>query len=77
MPPHVPEGALATAKTHEANDDWPTLIEIVAYFGADGRKGKRRSVELSADEFFGRGEYGAPLSGDRLIAMVERLRRGK
>ncbi len=75
MPLHTPEGALATAKCHEANEDWPTLIEIVAYFGAEGRKGKRRSIEIAADEFFGRGVYGAPLSGDRLIAMVERLRK--
>jgi hypothetical protein len=51
--PLRPEGALATAKTHEANYEWPTLIEIVAYFGP----------------------YGAPMSGSRLITMVERLRR--
>lgn len=75
--PHPSEGALATAITHEANDDWPTKIEIVAYFGAEGRKGKRRSIEIPADQFFGRGTYGAPMSGDRLISMVERLRRGK
>jgi hypothetical protein len=73
----MPEGSLSTAKCHESNDDWPTLIEIVAYFGEGGRKGKRRSIEISADEFFGRGQYGAPLSGSRLIGMVERLRREK
>jgi hypothetical protein len=73
--PLQPQGALATAKTHEANYDWPTLIEIVAYFGPEGRKGKRRSVEIGADEFFGRGVYGAPMSGSQLITMVERLRR--
>jgi hypothetical protein len=76
MPLHSQEGALATAKCHEANEDWPTRIEIVAYFGTEGRKGKRRSIEIGADEFFGRGQFGAPLSGDRLIAMVQRLRRG-
>jgi hypothetical protein len=73
--PLRPEGALATAKTHETNDDWPTLIEIVAYFGPEGRKGKRRSVEIGADEFFGRGAHGAPMPGSRLIAIIERLRR--
>jgi hypothetical protein len=75
MPLHVPEGALATAKCHESNEDWPTLIEIVAYFGPAGRKGKRRSVEINADEFFGRGAHGAPMSGSQLITMIERLRR--
>jgi hypothetical protein len=75
MPVQPHEGALATAKCHEANEDWPTLIEVVAYFGLDGRKGRRRSIEIGADEFFGRGQFGAPLSGDRLLSMVERLRR--
>lgn len=52
------------------------MIEIVAYFGKEGRRGKRRSVEISADQFFGRGGYGAPISGERLIQMIEKLRRG-
>ena len=26
------EGALATAKTHEPSNEWPTLIEVVAYW---------------------------------------------
>jgi hypothetical protein len=72
--PLRPEGALATAKSHEPANEWPTLIEIVAYWGA-GRRGRRRSVEIGADEFFGRGVHGAPMSGSRLIAMIERLRR--
>lgn len=66
-------GELSRAKTHEADDTWPTMIEIVAYWG-DGRRGKRRSIEIPADQFFGRGGYGAPISGDQLIGMVERLR---
>jgi hypothetical protein len=69
-------GELSRSVCHEANDDYPSLIEIVAYFGV-GRKGKRRSIEISADEFFGRGAYGAPVTGDRLIGMVEKLRKGK
>ena len=71
---HMPAGDLARAITHEANDDYPTIIEIVAYWG-NGRKGKRRSIEIPADEFFGRGSHGAPITGDRLIGMIERLRR--
>lgn len=69
------DGDLAKTKTIESNEDWPTLIEIVAYFGKDGRKGKRRSVEISADQFFGRKGYGAPIGGDQLIRMIEQLRR--
>jgi hypothetical protein len=69
------EGALATAKTHEPSNEWPTLIEVVAYWG-EGRRGRRRSIAISADQFFGRGAYGAPMSGDQIVAMVDRLRRG-
>lgn len=70
----MPQGDLARVKTQESDESWPTMIEIVAYWG-EGRKGRRRSIEIDADQFFGRGAHGAPLSGDRLIAMVERLRR--
>lgn len=71
---HLPQGDLARAVTHEADDTWPTMIEIVAYWG-DGRKGKRRSIEIPADQFFGRGSHGAPLNGDQLIGMIDRLRK--
>jgi hypothetical protein len=72
--PTIPAGDLSRTITHEANDDWPTMIEVVAYWG-EGRKGKRCSIEIPADQFFGRGSYGAPLSGDQLIGMVNRLRK--
>lgn len=67
-------GELARTKTHESDESWPTMIEVVAYWG-DGRRGRRRSIEIPADQFFGRGAFGAPLSGDQLVAMVQRLRR--
>lgn len=75
MPITMPSGDLARAKTHEPDTTWPTMIEIVAYWG-EGRK-KRKSIEIDADQFFGRGEFGAPLSGEALIRMVENLRRQK
>lgn len=67
-------GELARTVTQEADESWPTMIEVVAWFGHHGRKGKRRSVEISADRFFGTGRYGAPMSGAELIGVVERLR---
>lgn len=69
------DGDLAKVKTFESNEEWPDLIEIVAYFGGKGRKGKRRSVEISADQFFGRKGFGAPMSGDQIIQKIEQLRR--
>lgn len=75
MPIHLPSGDLARAITHEPDSDWPSMIEIVAYWGKDGRKGRRRSIEIPADQFFGRNSYGAPLTGDQIILMIDRLRR--
>lgn len=71
----MPAGDLARTTSHDPNDEWPTTLEIVAYFG-EGRR-KRRSVEIDADQFFGRGQFGAPMSGEQLIGMVDRLRRQK
>ncbi len=69
-----PGGDLARCVTSEPDDSWPTMLEIVAYWG-EGRKGKRRSIKVSADQFFGRGGYGAPITGEQLINMIERLRK--
>lgn len=75
MPRPEPAGDLANTKVHELDQSYPTHIEIVAYWSKDGsRKGRRRSIEIPADQFFGHGAFGAPLSGDALIAMVQRLR---
>lgn len=71
---NLPAGDLARCVTHEADDGWPSIIEIVAYWG-EGRKGRRRSISISANEFFGRGGYGAPMSGDRLLMMINELRK--
>jgi hypothetical protein len=76
MTTRMPSGDLARCVAHEPNESWPTMIEIVAYWG-EGRKGKRRSVEIPADQFFGRGGFGAPMSGEQLIGMVNRLRLQK
>lgn len=67
-------GDLARVFSQEAEERWPTSIEIVAYYG-EGKRRKRKSIQISADQFFGRGVYGAPLSGDQLIGMVHRLRK--
>lgn len=80
---NLPAGDLARVISSEASEEWPSLIEIVAYWGTGDtggssgvRRGKRRSVKIPADQFFGRGYYGAPMTGDQLIGMIDRLRRG-
>ena len=66
------QGELARTRTVESNEDWPDRIEVSAHFGK-----RRVSIEITGDQFFGRGGYGAPISGEQLIGMIERLRRGR
>ena len=69
-------GDLSRVKTHDPSDEWPNKIEIVAYwFNGHGRRPRRRSVQINADQFFGTGEFGAPMSGEQLIGIVEKLRK--
>lgn len=79
MPISVPNGQnfgdLARCQTQEIDDSWPVMLEIVAYFGKEGRKGRRVSVEIDPDQFYGRKGYGAPMSGDQVIRMINDLRR--
>ena len=71
----IPQGDLARAVVHEPNRAWPTMIEITAYWKPDaGKRGKRRIVRISAAEFFG-SATGAPMTGDQLIGIIERLRK--
>lgn len=70
-------GDLARCVTQEADDTWPTMIEIVAYFGPkdNPRRGRRVSAEINPDEFYGRKGFNAPMSGEALIHKVDQLRR--
>lgn len=69
-------GDLSRTINHEANGDWPVAVEVVCYWDTPKKKrGRRRSVEIDADQFFGTGRYGAPMSGDQIIGMVDKLRR--
>lgn len=72
---NLPAGDLARCKTTELNDEWPVSLEIVAYFGEHKRR--RKSVVISAAEFFGRDGFNAPMTGDMVIGLIERLRRGR
>jgi hypothetical protein len=69
-------GDLNRLISHDPSEEWPASIEIVCYWNTPKKpKGRRRSIELDADQFFGRGRFGAPMSGEQLIGMVERLRK--
>lgn len=76
MPVSIPQGDLARAISHDPEEDWPVMIEIRAVWEKEpGKRTMSRSVTIGADEFFGRGGRGAPMSGDQVIAIINRLRR--
>jgi len=76
MPIEIPsDGDLARCVTHDPDNAWPESIEIVAYFRKpNSRRGKRVSIKISGEEFFGL-TTGAPMTGDQLLGAVDRLRR--
>jgi hypothetical protein len=67
-----PEGDLARTKTHEPNSDFPDEVQLRLVWIVNGSP-RIRSVKITAEQFFGRG--GAPLTGDAIIAHIERMRR--
>ena len=75
VPGNNQAGDLARVTTHEANDEWPFLLEIVAYYGPNGRRGKRKSIEITSDQFFGRAGHGAPMSAETIYHIIDKLRK--
>lgn len=70
----MPVSDLARAKQHEPNQEWPETVKVQLYWWVDGRP-RIRTILISADEFFGLGEYGAPIDGSSLIGRIENMRR--
>lgn len=73
MPIEPPQSDLSRVIAHEADMEWPTSIEIVAYW-KNRTRNKRQVVRISGEDFFGLNS-GAPMTGDQLIGIIERLRR--
>lgn len=70
-----PISDLARSKQHESDRVWPHEVKIAVHWkDAEGRI-TVRSQAISADQFFGEGSFGAPLSGDWVISLIEKMRR--
>ena len=68
----IPKPQLSGAIVHEREQDWPDELRIIA------KVGKRTYSEtISKDQFFGAKQYGAPMSGDQVLQIINRLRRKK
>ncbi len=72
---HFLEGDLSKTRSEEPDYDWPSRIEVRALWKTKSGGYKIRSIHIRGDQFFGHGEYGAPMSGEQLIATINRLRK--
>ena len=75
MPVDAPISDTSRAIQHNPNEDWPSEVNIQVIWLNDIGQRSIRSESISANQFFGRGKYGAPLPGEHVIQMIERMRR--
>ena len=77
----MPQSDLSRVVSHEPDQSWPTEVKITLTWkvpivpGRTAVKTVRRDHTVSGDEFYGRGRYGAPMSGQSLVSAIERLRK--
>jgi hypothetical protein len=69
-----PVSDTSRAIQHDPDQTWPASVVLQVTWIIDGNYLTRSSI-ISADQFFGRGRFGAPLPGDGLINMIEHMRR--
>lgn len=75
MPIDAPISDTSRAIHHEPDGTYPESVKIqILWRDAHGRA-IVRTEKISSDMFFGRGSYGAPLSGDWVISLIARMVR--
>lgn len=74
MPIESPVSDLARSIQHEPDTTWPTTVKVQLYWWVEGRP-RIRTMLISSDEFFGHGDFGAPLDGSALIGRINNMRR--
>lgn len=71
----LPKSDLERSTQHNPQFKWPKTVKIqLQWEDSEGRVTVRTEV-ISANQFFGLGAYGAPLEGQAIIQMIERMRR--
>lgn len=67
---------LSRARSLDADESFPTdVVVLLRWIDPVSGRFKVRNVFIKADQFFGRGTYGAPITGEWIIQAIERLRR--
>lgn len=69
-----PKSDTERASHLEPDQSWPHEVKIALVWKAPGGL-VERSFEITADQFFGRGSFGAPLPSDFISLQIERMRR--
>lgn len=59
---------------HDPDHSYPETVTIRLTWVVDGHV-RIRTEQISADRFFGLGQYGAPIDGSALIGTIENMRR--
>lgn len=71
----IPQGDLARTVSHEPDQEFPDRVELRVIWNDPSGLPRDRVMTISADQFFGHGAFGAPMSGDYLVQTIERMRR--
>lgn len=70
-----PQSDLERATSREPDQRYPDSVMLsVVWQDATGARYTRR-IDIPADQFFGTGAFGAPITGDWVISAIERMRR--
>lgn len=71
----TPVSDLARSVQNDPEQSWPTCVRIqTIWIDKKGRETIRTQL-ISADRFYGRGAYGAPIEGAGLIGMIQQMMR--
>ena len=65
---------LSRAIQHEPDTRWPSSVKVQLLWMVNNQP-VVRSIIIEADQFFGLGNYGAPMDGSALIGYIENMRK--
>ena len=68
----MPVSDLARACVVEPEDEWPDEMFIIARCGDHTKR-----VPITKDHYYGVGSHGAPITGQWLLGVIDRLRQWK
>lgn len=74
MPIGDPVSDTSRGIQHNPDESWPAVVELTLTWHTPAGPLRRTEV-ISAEQYFGRGPYGAPLPAEFLTMAIERMRR--